>query len=392
MWQDLGDKVCNQDNFTPALLDWLIDQGVTLGATELHIDWINGVCRLSLRVDGMLMYLCELRLSQGRHIVDAIKTELRISSLDLPMVWSGELMTGRQSGRQYEIHLIKFRPVASVIIRFCPQVPALPVWTDSPGINKKIFIWQMGKVGSLTLFNSMKPYTRECNWQYQVERSDEPYSQHNNIIHTHSAKPIFHMLHHSDEEFIVISLVRDLLQRNISAVFHNMADNSSDNPCYIAPIPALLKMDYAQFHMELEKRLRILNLSEHLLDWYNTLFKSHFFYPDTDRYHVDVYSHPFNRQKGLQIYSSKVPRIKLMIIRVEDLNNLTEEIGSFMGLDKFELRPANIAKEKWYSDIYRKFKERYSPSRQEIEHIYNSRFMNYFYGAAYNRGQANNYS
>jgi len=163
----------------------------------------------------------------------------------------------------------------------------------------------MGKVGSSTILASLKPYSRQCLWP-PGKISDEPFWQYNNIIHSHSAKPIYHVMHHSDEEFIIISLVRDILQRNISAVFQSMCDETTGNQCFIAPENELRRWENKRIYNAIKNKLRLLNLSDRLTAWYDALFKSHFYYPDVDRYHIDVYSKPFDHRLGMQVYEVKL--------------------------------------------------------------------------------------
>ncbi|MFW8601260.1 putative capsular polysaccharide synthesis family protein [Desulfobacterota bacterium M19] len=381
--QQIADSLHFPDNIRPSLLTWLIFQATQLNATDIHIDMINGCCSLSLRIEGEMKYICNIPLKTGLNIVNNIKRELRIDSIELQEPWSGWFSTPKNYDQQYEVHIIPFKPLESVIVRLKPLTPAKPSWTNTPGIKKKIFIWQMGKVGSSTILASIKPYTSRYNWYHDYHdtaiKSDEPYWQYNNLIHSHSAKPIYHTLHHSDEEFIVISLVRDLLQRNISAVFQSMADKIPGNDCFIAPQRELENWDYKRICREIKKKLLYLNLSDQLISWYDRLFKSHFYYPDVDRYHIDLYGVPFDRQRGFQVYDSKTTRIKFIIIRLENLNDLEAELGFFLGIRKFRLINNNIAEHKWYNKIYKQFKIMYKPTREELNHIYNSKFMKYFY-------------
>ena len=69
----------------------------------------------------------------------------------------------------------------------------------------------------------------------------------------------------------------------------------------------------------------------------------------------------------------------MIILRLENLNEQKGILGDFLGIDDFQLMNENIASEKWYNPIYKRFKEVYKPTKQELEAIYNSRFMKYFY-------------
>jgi len=69
-----------------------------------------------------------------------------------------------------------------------------------------------------------------------------------------------------------------------------------------------------------------------------------------------------------------------LIARLENLNDIAGGIGNFLNIDGFNLHLSNIGESKWYKEIYKEFRRIYKPSQEELDHIYNSRFMNYFYG------------
>ena len=291
---------------------------------------------------------------------------------------------------QFDIFIIPQPQSNNIIIRhrlqhFQKETTVQPTPQTTKGkknIDKKIFIWQMGKVGSSTIFRSLIPYSKPSPWLVPSELNGPGWVGHNNIIQTHSTKLLYDFLHYSNEEFVIISLVRDLMARNISTIFQSM--NYSEawrNNYFIAPIDAFKRMTFEQQELAIISHLKRLNTSTVTTSWYDNLLKSHIYYPDIDTYFIDIYAKPFDHENGYQIYKSKTDRIQMIIIRLEDLADKTYELGSFLGVDDLNLLSANLADSKWYQPIYRKFKERYKPTDAEIEAIYNSKFMKYFYSA-----------
>lgn len=247
-------------------------------------------------------------------------------------------------------------------------------------IDKKVFIWQMGKVGSSTVFKSLRPYANPGISLAPVVGESPRWLIHHNLIQTHSIKPLYDVLHHSEEEFVIISLVRDLLARNISTIFQSMNYREPwRNDYFIAGVEEFQAMPYEQQEQAIIGHLRRLNTGSSVSSWYDNLLKSHFYYPDIDRHFIDVYAKPFDWERGFQTYESKSGRVRMIIIRLENLDNVAVELGKFMGLDDFKLRHDNLASDKWYQPIYKKFNSRYKPTVAELQSIYGSKFMNYFY-------------
>ena len=53
----------------------------------------------------------------------------------------------------------------------------------------------------------------------------------------------------------------------------------------------------------------------------------------------------------------------MLLIKCEKLSLLDQEIGQFLNVDNFELKNSNEAKNKWYSNIYQYFKQKYDFSK-----------------------------
>lgn len=274
---------------------------------------------------------------------------------------------------------ILIRPCPTINIGTTGSVTKLPTRTTR-NINKKIFIWQMGKVGSLSVYSSLVPFSQPTSWQPPSIKNDTYWPQHNNIIQTHSVKLLYDFLHYSNEEFVIISLVRDLMARNISTIFQSMNFKEKwRNQFYIASAANFKRMPYEQQEREITQHLYTLNTSKVATEWYDNLLMSHFYYPDVDQYLINIYAKPFDQEKGFQIYESNTPRVQMMILRLEDLNAREKELGDFLGIENFQLVLGNTPEGKWYESTYKRFKGRYKPTAKELEAIYNSRFMRYFY-------------
>jgi len=100
----------------PYLVPWLLRSAKSHGASELHIDWINGCCIISLRVDGCLQCIVDgLSFNEGDKLLRLIKKELRIGAERLKAPWSGRFVGEAVNDEQEnEIYIIPFSHIDSV--------------------------------------------------------------------------------------------------------------------------------------------------------------------------------------------------------------------------------------------------------------------------------------
>ncbi|MDP2106765.1 MAG: hypothetical protein Q8J76_12280, partial [Desulfobulbaceae bacterium] len=188
------------------------------------MDNTNGNFKIFYRLQGNLYLIASYSESIAHHIVEAlkIKTNIPVSASRKPCVETGYYSIPPLH-HNIPVFSIPFSPIESVVIHFpCTDrhAPANHKATiPARDIEKKIFIWQMGKVGSASILNSLKGSTHPTTWDVTNIVTDDHWLVHNNLLHTHSIQILYNFLHQTEEEFIVISLVRDLVARNISSVF-----------------------------------------------------------------------------------------------------------------------------------------------------------------------------
>lgn len=369
----------------------LLKESLRHGASDIHIEPTGrGGLDVYFRIDGILLKTATVSARETPTFRAALQDQsynqhsghygVRESTISLPPAGQGKQVSFSVCDiPQATQHCLLIKPCPPTHVGTSKSISKMPP-PERRNIDKKIFIWQMGKVGSLSVYSTLRGYSTPCVWQVPSIKHDTDWPRHNNIIQTHSIQLLYDFLHHSDEEFVIISLVRDLMARNISTIFQSMNFKEEwRNHFYIASAAAFKKMPFEQQEREITRHLHALNTSALATGWYDNLLRSHFYYPDIDRYFIDIYAKPFDQEKGFQIYESKTPRVKMIILRLEDLNVRGKELGNFLGIEGFQLTWGNAPEGKWYEPIYKRFKERYRPTAQELEAIYNSRFMRYFY-------------
>lgn len=247
---------------------------------------------------------------------------------------------------------------------------------DSYADEKNIFIYQMGKVGSTTLENSIK-----------------------NAIHIHAfynknytcpvrlkglAKfGLKHVIYRAEQEILafllreifkrrkrtkIITLVRNPMARNISMFFHDI-----DAYLFLAHTNCLntRKMALATRNQNLDLLSDVFNQDfehQYPLEWFDKEFK-----PMTG---IDIYATDFDQAQGYSIINKN--NIEVMCLRTDKIKDCVGELGDFVGCD-IELSLDNQADSKWYADIYREFKDNYKLPIKMQNKIKNSQFYTHFF-------------
>lgn len=93
---------------------------------------------------------------------------------------------------------------------------------------------------------------------------------------------------------------------------------------------------------------------------------------------IDVYQTPFPVDQGYTVISGG--RISLLVLRCE-LDDRTKAlaIGDFLGLDEFEIVRSNVASEKSYARQYAEFKQRIRLPPALLDQMYDSKFARHFF-------------
>ena len=92
---------------------------------------------------------------------------------------------------------------------------------------------------------------------------------------------------------------------------------------------------------------------------------------------INIYEYPFDKEKGYLIIEKG--NIKLLILKLEKLNECVQVIRQFTGAGNFELAKENSSNDYWYKPIYDNFKKDFIPNREYLNKLYKSKFMQYFY-------------
>jgi hypothetical protein len=93
---------------------------------------------------------------------------------------------------------------------------------------------------------------------------------------------------------------------------------------------------------------------------------------------IDVFSSDFPKPKGYKIYEQELADV--LLIRLENLDQCASKaFQEFLNVDGFTVIRKNIASEKAYYPIYRKFLESVLLPDSYIDEMYASKYARHFY-------------
>ncbi|MFX0070554.1 MAG: putative capsular polysaccharide synthesis family protein [Candidatus Hermodarchaeota archaeon] len=244
-------------------------------------------------------------------------------------------------------------------------------------VTPPIIIYQVGKVGSTTVYKSLKN-ARLRNPVYHLHFLSDEGIKSAEEYHLGLERPVIpnhirlskllrkKMDKTKGVKWKIITLVRDPIGRDISNLFESIEHfypnlvNESGNVKINEAIEFLLEM-FSDFDESTDYTAR----------WFDTEINAFF--------DIDVYTYPFNHQKGFTIIRDK--NVEIVIIRLEDLNrNFNEALTQFLNLDKpIEMCKAGIREEAVHAAAYKHIREEITIPRSVCNKIYSSKYARHFY-------------
>lgn len=227
-----------------------------------------------------------------------------------------------------------------------------------------LFIFQMGKVGSSTIKNTLETRYHMCHFHTQRE-FESYYSKF--PPEKHRAK--------SGGYFDIITASRDPIGREVSAFFQNITNMT--NSWGVGTREEVLAMPMEELIDAFFQRWDGGSINTTV--WFDRHFE-----PTTG---LDIYQYPFDPAKGWSIIREKGWRV--LVVRFEDINRnyleacnafVSERFGEAAKYDRMLL--ANVSEDKWYADIMREFKALIRFTPEQIASQYESKYCRHFYSPA----------
>lgn len=240
-----------------------------------------------------------------------------------------------------------------------------------------ILIYQMGKVGSSSVYASLKT-ANIPNSLFNIHQLShngfqrkESWLNFNNITNVHDElkydKRIRSMIDSNRQklDWKIITMTREPIGVEISGIFEN--------------INIFFKQRY-DLNQKLKKDETLDFLYEHFdkLDITTNYYSNWFDEELKDVFDVDVYSKPYDFYNGFSFISKG--NVSVLVIRLEDLKkSFTNAIYQFLGLERIELASENIGNRKVYSREYNEILEALSLPQSICEKMYTSKYAKHFY-------------
>jgi len=246
--------------------------------------------------------------------------------------------------------------------------------------TKPIIVFTMAKVGSLSVYFSLKKWTKN-QALFHVHSLDEVEIKKGNDlcfennIYPGSKSPVFlinRKIINKEKPHKIICLFRDPLERNISAFFDVFELHTGKKPAeYTGDFETLKQRYYEKLNHTFP------------LNW----FEKQFF----EGTNINVYKNDFDKEKGFQIIKENYVEVLLINSNVD--NKLKEElIAKFCELKDFKLENRNISSEKEYAEYYKEFKNTMRFSKEYINQLYGSKYAKHFFSEEYIRKQIEKWS
>ncbi len=223
---------------------------------------------------------------------------------------------------------------------------------------KPVLIYQMGKVGSTAICESMM--------RRGYEHGVDCFHIHDLHKPTKLSEKAVVELPKGDVD--IITMTRDAVARNISSFFQcvDMEERAGEwfvDCRQVVELMSAKELLHAFFTRPQWKH-------EEPLGWFDRQLK-HF-------YDIDVYQTSFDVSKGYQTYSNG--GVRCLLLRMEDLQKLEVVISDFIGIDCM-LGRSNRAEDHWYKNLYRQFLESQSMPENYLDKMYSSKYMRHFYSS-----------
>jgi hypothetical protein len=232
--------------------------------------------------------------------------------------------------------------------------------------NSLILIYQMGKVGSSTLFATLQDILGEesliqlhfLSESFKARASGHArYKWHlDQIVRVEQFRRAY-----PEKRIQIITLVREPVARDISSFFQNPHQ-------FLGPGDSL-------DNIEVDELIRIYkekNNYNYTLNWFDKEFKTYT--------GIDVYKKGFRPETGYTIFQED--EYDVLLLAMEHLSQCFQQaLHEFLGIRVGCLITANESKNKKYSALSAAFKDRIRFPEEELRNIYNSKYVSAFYSA-----------
>ena len=238
--------------------------------------------------------------------------------------------------------------------------------------KEPFLVWQMGKVGSKTIVNSLRSagivgpvfhvhvLSDALINKGELKKRSKQKGHHAYYKNIYIRKYLLTAV--SNYRWKIVSLVRDPVARNVSAFFQNLDLHvTTSNLNYDSLFDDIGRLQ--------EKFIKDFDHNRPIV-WFDKEINGIL--------GVDVFSKPFPKKKGFMIYNGNT--FDLLVLKLEHLDSCAPRAFEiFAGINNFTLQRSNIGGKKDYSSLYIKFIENLQLPESYLLQMYNCKFTKHFY-------------
>ncbi len=229
-----------------------------------------------------------------------------------------------------------------------------------------VLILTMAKVGSSSIYQSLKKQSNiPCFHIHSLNKEEEIQAKaicKEKGVYPGSRSPIF-ILHEQllekQRPYKVISLVRNPIERNISAFFEAFEIHMGISA---HRFKGTLQEIEDAFHEKLNH--------SYCKDWFDTQF--------IDGVGLNIYAFDFPKVQGYKSIKSNQTNVLVLKSDLDD-NLKANLVGDFCGIKNFTIKNVNITDAKKEAHLYAEFKSYIRFSKPYLESQLESKYMNHFF-------------
>lgn len=231
--------------------------------------------------------------------------------------------------------------------------------------EEKILVYQMGKVGSTTIEESI-PNSIHFHTLYNNKPTIRDELKRTGIFTKFI--PITRdfilrsAIKNRQKKVKIISMVRDPIKRNISMFFHDFP---------------YLFVKYNNTNKVNRRKEEGLELLKKIFDnSFDHNYQFEWFDKEIKRFTgIDIYKEKYNSEKGyLKVENGNY---ELFLLKLEDIEKALPDLEDFIQ-QPIKIKSANRGDKKWYSSLYKDVKEEILNDYKYKEKILNSKFSHFF--------------
>jgi hypothetical protein len=242
-------------------------------------------------------------------------------------------------------------------------------------------VYSMGKVGTSTVVHSLheqmprSPVYHVHTLSRQRIKSEEKVYRTNfrelGTIHDHLLDSIYvnrqlASQRHDQKRWRIVTLVREPIQRNISAFFQTLNLHGKG-------LGFAKRIDHGQDENLIGDMLHyFVTMLDHSrpFEWFDVELKEHF--------GIDVLGAGFPKEKGYEIFRGEYA--DALVIRLEDLNRCAADaFHEFAGIENFRLEKKQDSGKKYYAATYKEFLQQAKFPKAFLNKMYDSEYARTFY-------------